>query len=117
MSLSICFKTSSAISKYAISKFDGSCEQANKLPVEELEKLEKSLDEKFTENTDKKYPGFAIFIVAKIFKQNLDRRKFMFSTGDSKGASFSAYLTEDDALAFRVVDDTGETNTLRLTSE
>jgi hypothetical protein len=64
---------------------------------------------------DRSYPGIAFFFASKIMEQTENRRKFLFDFGTGKDrARFSAYMTEDNALAFRVIDQTGETNTIRV---
>lgn len=64
---------------------------------------------------DRSYPGIAFFFASKILEQAENRRKFLFDFGAAPDrARFSAYMTEDNALAFRVIDQTGETNTIRV---
>lgn len=93
-----------------VTNITGLSAKDTKLMEDLLKKLNASDDPE-----DRSYPGLAFFLVCSFNEQTELRRKFIFDFGTSRDrARFSAYLTEDNALAFRVIDQTGETNTIRV---
>jgi hypothetical protein len=65
-----------------------------------------------TEETN--FPAFAVFMAVSLRKIDEPRHKFIYDHGGVDRNRFSVYLSEDNALIFRVIDSTGDAYSVRL---
>jgi hypothetical protein len=93
-------------------------------PTSDTQKIElltgkiDSLFQKFNvpdDTSNYKYPGFSSHLVIKLFKQNIQRSKYIFDMGESIYKNrVSLYLDHSDKLTFRIIDVWGEQHLIKI---